>query len=122
MSDDNPIKSGIKAAVDVCNAGLQKVQVATEGIRKPVQSGWKAVSEESATIGSKASYLYQRRHEFAPQLIGGSAVLSAGFMTVRRGRLAGLVGGLAGGGLAYGIVYDQFILENVPDIFFGKKE
>ena len=59
--------------------------------------------------------MYQRRHEFAPQIIGGSAVLGGGFFYLRRGRIAGLLGATACGGASYAFVYDQLVLDNVPD-------
>ena len=118
---DISLKGMIKSGVDVTNKVLAGVGDATEGIRQPMNSAWNSVASESSTAGGKARYYYQRRHEFAPHIIGGSALVGAGFFGLRRGRIAGVVGGVAAGGLAYGAVYDQFNIDTIPDILFGKK-
>jgi hypothetical protein len=127
MSDDPKkpseisLRSVVKATVDAANTALASLEQASKGVRQPVSSSLKTLGEQSSTVGEKFKYGYVRRHEFAPQLIGGSAVLGGSMMALRRGRIAGLVGAVATGGLAYAVVYDQFKMDNVPDILFGRK-
>jgi hypothetical protein len=126
MSDDpkkpseNPLRSVVKATVDTVNTALARLEQASKGVLQPVGSSLKTLGEQSSIAGEKLKYTYQRRHEFAPQLIGGSTVLG-GMMALRSGRIAGLVGAVATGGLAYAVVYDQINMNNVPDILFGRK-
>jgi hypothetical protein len=132
MSSDDPkkptpedilakVRSGIKATVQATNNALASVQETTKGIRKPVESTFNIVSEKSVMVGEQLTYTFNRRHEFAPQLIGGSAVVGAAIMGLRRGRIAAVVGGVATGGMAYATVYDQINLDHVPDWIFGGK-
>jgi hypothetical protein len=127
MSDDPKkpsditLRSVVKATVDTANTALASLEQASKGVRQPVGSSLKTLGEQSSIVGEKFKYGYQRRHEFAPQLIGGSAVLGGGMMALRRGRIAGLVGAVATGGLAYAVVYDQVNMEMVPDYIFGRK-
>jgi hypothetical protein len=127
MSDDpkkpseNPLRSFVKATVDTANTALASLEQASKGVRQPVGSSLKTLGEQSSVVGGKVKYVYQRRHEFAPQLIAGSAVLGGGMMALRRGRIAGLVGAVGTGGLAYAVVYDQVNMDHLPDIIFGKK-
>lgn len=127
MSDDpkkpteTPLRLGVKFTVDTANAALASLEQASKGVLKPVGSSLKTLGEQSSTVGGQFKYVYQRRHEFAPQLIAASAVLGGGMMALRRGRIAGLVGAVGTGGLAYGVVYDQFSMDHLPDIIFGRK-
>jgi hypothetical protein len=127
MSDDpkkpseNALRSIVKTTVDSTNTALASLEQASKGVLQPVKSSLKTLGEQSSTVGETVKYTYQRRHEFAPHLIGGSAVLGGGIMALRRGRIAGLVGAVATGGLAYAAVYDQINMDNVPDIIFGRK-
>lgn len=125
-SDNKPApapstKGFAKSAVDGANAFLAGLERSTEGIRKPFSSSMKTVGEQSSKITEKIQYTYKRRHEFAPEIIGGSAVLGGAVFGLRRGRIAAVIGAAATGGAAYAIVYDQINLDNVPDIVFGRK-
>ena len=119
---DISLKEVVKSGVNVCNKALAGIGDATEGIKQPLKSTWKNVSEESSVVTDKIQYVYQRRHEFAPHIIGTSAVVGAGYFGLRRGRIAGIIGGVALGGVAYGVVYDQFNIDNIPDVLFGSSK
>lgn len=64
----------------------------------------------------------RRRKEFAPHIISSSAILAGGFAAMRRGRIAGILGASAAGAVAYGVVYDEIIVDKVPDMIFGRKD
>jgi hypothetical protein len=129
MSDDpkkptpeETIRSGIKTAVAAANNFLGSVETMTAGVKQPVESTWETVKTQSKSLADSTVYTYQRRREFAPQIIGGSAVIGGGIVALRRGRIAGVLGAAAAGGAAYAIVYDEINLETIPDYIFGKKE
>lgn len=132
MSDDNnnkpqkspeeTFRSGVKSLVSGINSGLATLQSASEGIRKPAMSAWSTASKEATYISNQATYTYQRRHEYAPEIIGGSAVLGGGLAALRRGRLAGVLGAAMAGSAAYLVVYDEIKFDHVPELIFGKKE
>jgi hypothetical protein len=121
-SPQETFRSGIKAVVGAANSVLGSVEQVTEGVRKPASSTWHTVQEQSSVVADKAKYTYQRRHEFAPQLIGGSAILGGGIMALRRGKIAGALGAVIAGGAAYAVVYDELDFTALPDMIFGKKE
>lgn len=121
-SEENFLKSGIKNVVNVINSGLEQLQVATNEVRRPLASTFSSVQDRTVMVGDKIGFIYERRHQYALELIGGSTLLGAGVMTLRRrGRLAGLLGAAAAGGTAYAVVYDIITLEDVPDILSGRK-
>lgn len=127
MSDDpkdnkNPIRPYIKEAVQATNRALASVESFTEEARQPFKQGFKVARELASKLGEQASYTYQRRHEFAPEIIGGSTIVGAGVLGMSRGRVGAIIGAAGGYGVSYAIVYDQFNMQDVPDIIFGKKE
>ena len=109
-------------AVSLANDALGSVEQATARIREPVSSTYGTIKEQSKVVADKAAYTYQRRHEFAPHIIGTSTLLGGGIMTLRRGRIAGVVGATIAGGSAYAVVYDKISLERIPDMIFGTKD
>jgi hypothetical protein len=116
-SPEEILRSGIKAFVSGTNSVLGAVESAT----KPVGAAAEAVKTQSIAAKDAVIYTYKRRHEFPLEIIGGSAALGGGLGLLRRGRIAGVIGAIASGGAAYAIVYDEIKLEELPDIFFGKK-
>ena len=121
LDPQEAFRSGIKMVVGAVNNTLAGLEQVTEGVRKPTKATLHSMTTNASIAGKLTKDLYNKRNEFAPQLIGGSAVLGGGIMVLRRGRIAGVVGATAAAGVAYGVVYDQFSLESVPDIVFGKK-
>lgn len=65
---------------------------------------------------------FRRRKEFAPHIIGSSAILGGSAVALRRGRIAGIFGASAAGAAAYGVVYDEISFDKVPDMIFGKND
>lgn len=127
MSDDkkpspqDQLREGIKSVVNAANVGLAKTQESLESLKQPLSASFHTVQETGATAITSVKYVYQRRHEYAPEINGGSAVTTGGYLLVKRGRIAGLLGVAVGAGAAYAVVYDEFSLEKVPNIIFGKK-
>lgn len=127
MSDDkkpNPqehLREVIKSVVNTTNVGLSKVHDIVESLKQPVFSAVQTVEEASNSAITNVKYVYQRRHEYAPEIIGGTAVTTGGYFLIRRGRIAGVLGATAGASAAYAVVYDELSLDKVSDLIFGKK-
>ena len=124
-SPQEALRLGIKAAVAATNTTLANLQQVTDKVQKPVVSALQTAEDTAATARAHASAAYQRRHEFAPHLVGGSTLVGGGVMALRRGRIAGVLGAAVAGGAAYAVVYDEITFSNVPDfqeIAFGKRE
>jgi hypothetical protein len=127
MSDDrkpNPqdqLREVIKSVVNATNCGLSKVQGSVESWKQPVSSAIHTVEETTTSALDNIKYVYQRRHEYAPQIIGGTSVTAGGYLLLRRGRIAGVLGAAIGAGTAYAVVYDEVSLDNISDVVFGKK-
>mmetsp|Transcript_125912 Transcript_125912/g.187947 ORF Transcript_125912/g.187947 Transcript_125912/m.187947 type:complete len:130 (+) Transcript_125912:81-470(+) len=121
-SPQETFRAGVKAAVEAVNSGLASIEKTTESIRIPAASTWSNMSTQASALSEKATYTYQRRHEFAPEIVGGSAFLGGGIMALRRGRVAGVLSAAIAGGAAYAVVYDEINFDQVPDMIFGKKE
>ena len=98
--------------VNGINSGLATLQKTTQ----PIKSVWSSASTQASEISEHAHHLYQRRHEFAPEIIGGSAVVGGGIAALRRGRVAGVLGAAVSGALAYGVVYDELKFDQVPEM------
>jgi hypothetical protein len=126
MGDDkNPqdsFKETIKSVVQTANKGLEQAQTTIESWKAPVSSTLHIIDEKGHVAMDTVKTIYQRRHEFAPEIIGGTTVTTGGYFFLRRGRLAGLLGAAVGAGAAYAVVYDEFDLNEVPNVIFGKKE
>lgn len=127
MSNDNnqpqdQLKEAIKSAVSSANDNLEKMQSHFNEWKKPVVSTLQSVEHQGALVANTVTNLYQRRHEYAPELIGGTTLATGGYFLLRRGRLAGLLGGAMGAGAAYAVVYDEFQLDKVPEVLFGEKK
>jgi hypothetical protein len=121
-SPQDAFRSGVKATVEAVNSGLASLEQTTESFRRPAASSWSSISTQASALSEKSTYTYQRRHEFAPEIIGGSAFLGGGIMALRRGRVAGALSAVIAGGAAYAVVYDEINFDRVPDMIFGKKE
>lgn len=114
-------KEAIKSAVASANDGLEKLHTKFEDIKRPITGTLQTFQDGSATAVDHVNHVYQRRHEYAPEIIGGTAVVTGGYFLLRRGRLAALMGGALGAGAAYAVVHDEFDFEKIPDVVFGKK-
>jgi hypothetical protein len=127
MSDNNKppqdaLRESIKKAVDTANSGLQQMQTTLETWKKPMSAALQTAEENGGIVLDSVKTLYKRRHEFAPEIIGGTGAVTGGYFWLRRGRFAGLLAGAASAGMAYAVVYDEFSLEDIPNVIFGNKK
>jgi methanogenic corrinoid protein MtbC1 len=116
------LKEAIKSAVSSTNESLEKLQSRVDEWKKPIFSTLQTVEQNGAMVMSTISNIYQRRHEYAPEIICGTTLMTGGYFWLRRSRLAGILGGSIGAGAAYALVYDEFQLDKVPDVLFGGKK
>ena len=119
--NSDQFKEAIKSAVDSANVGLEKLQTKFNEVKRPIDGTLHQLQDGSASLAESAKTLYQRRHEYAPEIIGGTAVTTGGYFWLRRGRIAGVLGATLGAGAAYAVVYDELDLEKTKEMVFGKK-
>uniref|UniRef100_A0A6V0CEG6 MICOS complex subunit n=1 Tax=Pseudo-nitzschia australis TaxID=44445 RepID=A0A6V0CEG6_9STRA len=128
------IKSGVNAA----NSGLRTAQSAYLNVKEPVSSAFQSAEEHGSVALDAAKLLYVKRKQHAPELVGGTAALTGGYLWLRRGRIAGVFGAAISAGAAYSVVYDEFsivelsaaalpnslekALPSINNIFGGKKD
>ena len=120
-NNTDPFKEAIKSAVDSANVGLEKMQTKFNEIKRPIDGTLHQLQDGTESISHQVQTLYARRHEYAPELIGGTAATTGAYFWLRRGRLAGVLGATMGAGAAYAIVYDELDLEKTKAMVFGKK-
>jgi hypothetical protein len=116
------LKEAIKLAVASANGALEKLHSTIDEWKKPVSSAVTTVEQMGSATLSSVQTIYARRHEYAPELIGCTALVSGGFFFLRRGRVAGILGGAIGAGAAYAVVYDEINFEQIPNVVFGDKK
>lgn len=103
---ETKFRRSIHQGVTATNAFLAKLQSQSAQIRQPIAQSLQKVEETSTSLASQALLLYERRHEYGPHIVVGSALLAGGIMNLRRGRLVGIFSGTVVGGLSYLVVYE----------------
>lgn len=117
------LKASVKSGVDVTNQMLATMEEKTTEIRAPIIKGWKTAQEEGDKVATHLWHFYERRHEYGPHIVGGSAVTMGAWTALRRKSLiAGAVSALLTSGIAYAIVYEPIPLQDIPDMILGKKK
>ena len=116
---EESLRSAIKSGVQATNNALATLEQSTEQIRTPVVATVQKVEQEGRYVAHQVAHVYQSRREYAPVLIGGSAVVGA-LVGLRRGRVPAVITGSVTGFLAYLGVY-QVDFHKLPDHIFGKK-
>mmetsp|Transcript_12979 Transcript_12979/g.30314 ORF Transcript_12979/g.30314 Transcript_12979/m.30314 type:complete len:132 (-) Transcript_12979:69-464(-) len=127
--DDNKnpqeqFKELIKSGVEAANNGLRIAQTTYTSIKEPMSSAMQSFEENGSVAFEQAKTVYMKRKQYAPEIMGGTAVVSGGYLLLRRGKIAGVLGAAIGAGAAYSVVYDEFPVEfeKIPDMIFGKKD
>lgn len=119
-SIQSSIKSSIKAGVNAANKVLAELEDKADTYGKPVVKSLQNIEHEGEVIANKATKFYDQRKQYAPEIIGGSALLVGGIVGLRRGKLPAVATGAVTGFLAYLGVY-ELDLHRMPDIVFGKE-
>jgi len=117
------LKENLSQAVQATNRALASAEETVSGMRDRVAPIVDQASEKATAVAATAAELYDRRHEYGPVLIGGTALTTGALVTLRRGKLPGLVAATLASGAAYGVVYGLDGLE-IPNYGAGgsKKE
>ena len=116
------LRANIRKSVDATNQVLATLEEKSHVVSRPMVKGLKTAEEEGSYVAAKAIHAYERRHEFGPHIVVGTALIAGGIMALRRGRVAGVFSCILGGGAAYLAIYPPISLEEVPDVIFGKKK
>lgn len=118
MTDGNesPLKTFSRLVVDQTNRVLACTEKQVNAMSQPIS---KALHQGSDVTHS-LERLYQHRHMYAPYIVGGSSIVAASIMTLRRGRFMGLTAGLLTGGFTYGVVYDAFPIDEICETLSRK--
>ena len=101
----DPLYESISSAVSITNAALARVEEKTEVVSNSVLSRMRSVGNQARHVFSNALVLYERRGQYGPQLVAGSALAFGGIIGLRRGRIPGIVVGSMAGATAYANVY-----------------
>ncbi len=120
-SIQSSLKSSIKAGVNSANKFLAGLEDKADEYGKPVVKSLQNIEREGEVVANKATKFYDQRKQYAPEIIGGSALLVGGIVGLRRGKLPAVTTGAAAGFLAYLGVY-ELDLHRMPDIIFGKED
>ena len=79
------------------------------------------IQHEGEVVANKVTQFYEKRKQYGPEIIGGSALLVGGIVGLRRGRVPAIATAAATGFLAYVGVY-ELDLHRMPDIIFGRED
>jgi hypothetical protein len=112
------VKQGVNGSVEATNLLLARLHSATVTLNHQVSESMKG----GVVAITKLRHAYQRRQEYGPHIVAGGAVAVAGFVGLRRGRLPGILTGVLTGSVLYVAVYEPYLIENIPDIVFGKRD
>jgi hypothetical protein len=112
------LHASVATAVAGVNTALAQTQAATARVRAPVTQAWQHVVDVEHTVEQQVRVLYQRRHEYGPQTVGGTAA-AGGLIALlrRRGPLRIASGAALAGGFAYLVVYEPIPLHKLPERF-----
>ena len=104
----------------LANVGLGRLEQISKDVQTPIVQSFGTVGEESSKLVDIASSMYEKRREYAPQIIASSIVSTGFIFTMRRGRVGGILGASVAGAAAYGVVYDKISVIGILDSVFPK--
>jgi hypothetical protein len=114
------LRKSIHETVVATNGFLGLLEKTSGELSQPLGKGLKTVEHEGSNLASKAFLVYERRHEFGPHLVVGSALTIGGLVALRRGRFSGAISGALTGGLTYVTLYELTPLDDISDLFRKK--
>jgi hypothetical protein len=115
------LRKTIHETVVATNGFLGSLEKTTGEMSQPIVQGLKVVEQEASYLASKGLHVYERRHEFGPHLVVGSALTIGGLVALRRGKFSGAIAAGLTGGLTYVTLYELTPLDDLSD-FFRKKD
>jgi hypothetical protein len=111
------LRKSIHETVVATNGLLGSLEKTSGEISQPLVKGLKIVEHEGSNMASRAFHVYERRHEFGPHLVVGSALTIGGLVALRRGRFSGLFSGALTAGLTYVTLYELTPLDSLSNLF-----
>lgn len=115
------LKSSIKSGVESANNVLAGLEESADKYGKPVVTSLHNIQHEGEIAANKATQFYDKRKQYGPEIIGGSALVVGGIVGLRRGRVPAVATAAATGFLAYVGVYELDV-RRFPDIIFGQED
>jgi len=104
-SNDTLLLQSIKQIVKVTNAGLASFEEATDESSTMFVSRLLELAKQGRYIATRAATTYERRGQYGPQIVAGSAAVVGGVVALRTGRIPGALAASVTGAAAYGNVY-----------------
>lgn len=101
----DPLYDCLSTAVSATNATLAQVEEKTGAASLTVLSRMRSVGNQARHIFRDGFVLYERRGQYGPQLVAGSALLLGGIVGLKRGRIPGALVGSAAAAGSYANVY-----------------
>jgi hypothetical protein len=101
----DPLYESISSAVSITNAALAQVEEKTDDFSTSVISRMRSFGSQASHVFRDTMVLYERRGQYGPQLVAGSALAFGGIVGLRRGRIPGVLVGSMAGGTAYANIY-----------------
>ena len=115
------LKDSLSQAVQATNRALASAEETVTGMRERLSPLLHQASETATTVASTATDLYEHRKEYGPVTIGGTSIVTGAVVTLRRGKLPGLVAATLASAATYGVIYGLEGLE-MPKYGGGKKD
>lgn len=118
------LKAAIKKVVDVTNSTLAIFEQNTEETSTAFVSKFSSIVRQAKYIATRGMATYEQRGNYAPQIIGGTALVVGGAVALRRGRFPGALAGGLGGAAAYGSIYgyqDYYPAKSLKDYLPNNK-
>jgi hypothetical protein len=115
------LKTSIKSGVESANKFLAGLEERADKYGQPVVSSLHNIQHEGEVVANKVTQFYEKRKQYGPEIIGGSALLVGGIVGLRRGRVPAIATAAVTGFLAYVGVY-ELDLHRMPDIIFGRED
>ena len=104
-TDGDPLYDCLKSAVSTTNAALAAVEERTTVVSATVLSRVRSVGGIMQHSFRDAQILYNRRGQYGPQIVAGTACAFGCLVSLRRGRIPGAVVGAMAGAGAYANIY-----------------
>jgi hypothetical protein len=101
----DPLFDSLSVVVSATNAALARVEEKTGAASSTVLLRTRSLSSQARTLFRDGLVLYERRGQYGPQLVAGSAVLFGSIVGLRRGRVPGALVGSGVGVGAYANIY-----------------
>lgn len=101
----DPLYDSLSSAVSVTNDALARVEEKTDVISITVLSRMRSVGNQASHVFRDALVVYERRGQYGPQVVAGSALAFGGLVGLRRGRIPGVLVGSMAGATTYANIY-----------------